>query len=135
MRHRLRPLEIAVVICGLGLALVGLVSLGAGRDQLTASDDGSTTSPSQPSSGQVSVAIVDFAFAPADLSVTAGSTITWTNDDAFAHSVVSDGDGPLVSDDLTEGRSYEHTFDQPGTYAYICGIHNSMTGTVTVVTP
>ena len=82
-------------------------------------------------SGPAAVAIADFAFAPPDLSVPAGTTVTWTNNDPLGHSVVA-GDDSFASDDLGDGATFEFTFDEPGEYPYICGIHPSMTGTVTV---
>ena len=75
--------------------------------------------------------IQDFAFSPETVTVKVGNAITWTNGDGFAHSVKS-ADGSFVSQDLQEGQSFTTTFTAPGTHAYICGIHNSMTGTVVV---
>lgn len=77
------------------------------------------------------VAIVDFAFGPAELSVTAGSTITWTNDDDVAHSVVS-ADAVLASPEMDQGATYEMTLDEAGTVDYYCDIHQYMKGTITV---
>ena len=56
---------------------------------------------------------------------------TWTNRDGTAHSVKSD-DGSFVSQDLDPGQTFTATFKTPGTFAYVCGIHSSMTGTVVV---
>jgi plastocyanin len=77
------------------------------------------------------VVIADFAFADQATTVTAGSTVTWTNTDAFAHSVIG-ADGSFTSEPLATGDAFAHTFDAPGTFAYICGIHPSMTGSVVV---
>ena len=60
-----------------------------------------------------------------------GTTVTWKNDDSATHRIKS-GDGTFDSKDLKDGDSFEHTFDTAGTFAYICGIHPSMKGTVTV---
>jgi plastocyanin len=79
------------------------------------------------------VAIVDFAFDPAELTVPAGTTVTWTNEDDSPHSIQDDSElGADESADLGPGDSFELTYDEPGTYAYLCGIHNYMTGSVTV---
>lgn len=78
-----------------------------------------------------SVAIAGFAFDQPTTTVAVGTTITWTNADSFAHSVVARDDA-FTSDDLATGVTFSHTFDAPGTYAYICGIHPSMAGTVVV---
>ena len=78
-----------------------------------------------------SVAIADFAFSPPALTVAAGSTVTWTNNDNFGHSVVAT-DGSFASSSLDSGVAFDFTFATPGEYAYVCGIHPEMTGTVTV---
>ena len=82
-------------------------------------------------SGPAAVAIADFAFSPPNLSVSAGTTVTWTNTDPLGHSVVA-GDDSFASGDLAGGATFEFTFEEPGEYPYMCGIHPSMTGTVTV---
>ena len=79
------------------------------------------------------VTIKGFAFAPAAITVKVGTTVTWTNQDADAHTVTSqDNGGPLSSAALNTGQSYSFKFTKPGTYAYLCTIHPFMTATVTV---
>jgi plastocyanin len=78
-----------------------------------------------------SVTIADFAFAPPTVTVPLGTTVTWTNADPLGHSVVA-GDGSFVSDTLDSGATFQFTFDAPGRFTYICGIHREMSGTVTV---
>lgn len=90
---------------------------------------GATTAPA--AGAGTPVAIKDFAFAPQTVTVKVGGAVTWTNGDGFAHSVKS-ADGSFVSKDIEQGQSYSATFATAGTFAYICGIHNSMTGTVVV---
>ncbi len=77
------------------------------------------------------VLIKNFAFSPAALTVRVGTTVTWTNQDADAHTVTS-RTGPLNSPTLDTGKSYRYTFTKPGTYQYLCTIHPFMTATVTV---
>jgi plastocyanin len=108
-------------------AVVGLLVFGAcgGDDDDTPGDAGAA------GGGGDAVAITDFNYEPADLEVEAGTTVTFTNEDGFAHTVTAK-DKSFDSGNLDEGATFEHTFDEPGTYAYLCAIHNSMTGTVTV---
>ena len=87
--------------------------------------------PSAAATGPAAVTIADFTFGPGDLSVPAGSTVTWTNDDPFPHTLVAT-DGSFTSPELASGDQFEFTFEAAGTYVYVCGIHPSMTGTVTV---
>ena len=78
------------------------------------------------------VRIAGFEFQPPELSVAVGSCVTWTNEDDTTHTVRDTADGVIGSSDLGQGDPYTATFDQPGTYDYICTIHTNMTGTVTV---
>lgn len=78
-----------------------------------------------------SVAIVDYAYSPGAITVEAGDTVTWTNtgQDPKGHTVTGSG---FDSGTLAPGTTFSHTFSGPGTFAYVCSIHPSMHGTVTV---
>lgn len=79
------------------------------------------------------VSIKNFAFSPVNISVKAGTKVTWTNNDSAAHTVTeTDGKTGPSSDNLNNGDSYSFTFTKPGIYHYDCAIHPNMTGTVTV---
>jgi plastocyanin len=107
------------------VGVAALVSVGLG---IYWADHYETTSAA---SAPASVAITDFAFAPPGLTVARGTTVTWTNDDPFGHSVVA-ADGSFTSDDLGSGESFRFAFDTAGEFGYVCGIHPEMVGTVTV---
>ena len=81
-----------------------------------------------------SVVIKGFKFVPADLKIKKGTTVTWRNEDGAAHTVESSDSNNkvLLSDDLSDGDTFTHTFDDVGSFNYLCGIHRSMKGTVTV---
>jgi amicyanin len=79
------------------------------------------------------VHIKNFAFSPATVTVKAGSTVVWTNDDGIQHDVTFDGGG-IKSATLNHNDTFSHTFPTAGTYHYICSIHPFMHGTV-IVTP
>jgi plastocyanin len=81
--------------------------------------------------GADAVAIANFAFSPATLTVTAGTTVTWTNRDTDAHTVTTPS-GPLHSPAMPTGATFSYTFTRAGTYHYLCTIHPFMTATVTV---
>jgi len=79
-----------------------------------------------------SITIANFAFNPPTLTVKVGTTVTWTNTDSATHTVTW-ADGSPASGSLTVGgTAYTRTFDSPGTFAYACGIHPAMKGTVVV---
>lgn len=84
-----------------------------------------------PGSGVMEISIVDFNFDPAEMEVPVGTTVRWTNNDSFDHNVRAD-DGTFESETLGGGDTYEFTFETAGTFSYICGIHPSMQGTITV---
>ncbi|HZR35580.1 MAG TPA: OmpA family protein [Nevskia sp.] len=76
------------------------------------------------------VTIVKFSFDPETITVPAGSTVTWTNQDMDTPHTVKFADG--MSGTLKQGASYSKTFRTPGTYTYQCGVHPYMKGTVIV---
>ncbi|MDQ2710222.1 MAG: cupredoxin domain-containing protein, partial [Actinomycetota bacterium] len=80
------------------------------------------------------VAIQNFTFAPASVTVKAGTTVTWTNQDQDPHTVTSMNNGALKSPTLNHGEAFHYTFTTPGRFEYLCTIHPFMTATV-VVTP
>lgn len=80
------------------------------------------------------IAIKDMAFSPASATVKKGAPLTWTNDDNTNHAIASaEGESGLHSPQLKPGESYTYTFTKTGTYKYVCALHPSMTGTITVV--
>ena len=90
------------------------------------------------------VQISGYSFSPSTLTISVGDSVTWTNMDSAPHTVTSDSGSELDSGTLsgsssggyysssTVGGSYSHTFATAGTYAYHCGIHASMEGTIVV---
>jgi plastocyanin len=85
--------------------------------------------PAQPVTASNMVTIKNFAFSPASLTIKAGTTVTWTNQDSASHTISS---ASFSSGNLATGDKFQFTFTNPGTYAYSCGIHPSMQGTITV---
>jgi plastocyanin len=91
-----------------------------------------------PSATPVATSTVDlppsYRFAPAAITVPAGTTVTWTNDDHFTHSVqFLDGGLPAAPNVMDPGQSTSFTFATPGVYHYQCHLHpHDMQGSVTV---
>jgi plastocyanin len=77
------------------------------------------------------VAIKGFAFTPQVLTVSAGTTVTWTNQDDDPHTVTAN-DKSFHSAALDTDDAFSFTFTKPGTYAYFCSLHPHMTGKVIV---
>jgi plastocyanin len=82
-------------------------------------------------SASVEVKIDNFSFGPASLTVAAGTTVTWTNNDDVPHTVVSD-DKAFKSKALDTDDKFSYTFTKPGTYNYFCSVHPKMTAKVVV---
>ena len=76
-------------------------------------------------------------FIPADVTISVGDTVTWSNDDTAAHTVTSgiasEGpDGIFDSSLFMAGTTFEHTFNEAGEFDYFCMVHPWMTGRVQV---
>jgi len=115
-----------------GVVLAGVVALSAVC--ITAFGGGnagdSQQEPVISDEAQVPVTIQGFTFQPDDLTVGVGTEIVWENRDGAPHTAT--GEGEFDSGQLERGDSYTFTFDEPGTYEYICEIHPYMTATIVV---
>jgi LPXTG-motif cell wall-anchored protein len=77
------------------------------------------------------VTIDDFAFSPSSVTIDVGDTVTWTNRDPTQHSATAE-DGSFDTGLLRRGQSGSHTFDEAGTFRYVCTPHPNMKGTIIV---
>ncbi len=77
------------------------------------------------------VKIDDYKFAPARLTVKAGTTVTWRNEDDSPHTVAS-STRVFKSKALDTDDAFSFTFTEPGTYEYFCSLHPHMTATIVV---
>ncbi|WP_187619262.1 cupredoxin family copper-binding protein [Paraburkholderia sp. UCT2] len=77
------------------------------------------------------IVIKNFMFSPMELTIKAGTTVTWKNLDGEPHSVVNDA-GLFRSAALDQDDTYQFKFDKPGVYKIFCGIHPNMKATITV---
>ena len=81
--------------------------------------------------GTNEVWIQGMAFSPSSITVTAGTTITWTNKDGVPHTVTSNT-GLFDSGTINPNGTYSHLFSTAGTFSYKCSLHPSMTASVAV---
>jgi plastocyanin len=88
-------------------------------------------SPSASASAGPVVHIKDFAYNPTPITVYVGDYVTFVNDDDEAHTVTAK-DKSFDSEGLDGGKSWEHVFTKPGTYAYFCELHPYMKATIVV---
>ena len=115
----LRRVFLGVLASGIALVLGACGSDDSSTPAAAAADRG----------GAATVVIEDLAFEPETLEVKVGDTVTWTwKDGAVTHDVKGDD---FKSEVLSEG-TFQHQFEKPGTYDYVCTLHPNMTGTIEV---
>jgi plastocyanin len=73
-----------------------------------------------------------YSFSPATLTITKGTTVTWTNKSDAPHTVTSDNNAFTGSGNLAENQTFQMTFTTAGTFTYHCAIHSYMKATITV---
>ena len=81
--------------------------------------------------GAAVLKIAQYKFATDTVTITAGRTVVWVNDDVAEHTVTFDGTEP-GSPTIAPGGTFSHRFDKPGTYAYHCTPHPFMKAVVIV---
>jgi len=118
-----RRRRIALLLGAVGVASLLAVVL----PELTAIGEEVVTAAASPATVQID----NFAFAPATLTVTAGTTVTWKNDDDSPHRV-TDKKRTFTSAALDTGDTFSHTFAAPGEYPYFCSLHPYMVGKIVV---
>src|SRR5688500_5644272 len=105
------------------VAGVAVTACGAG-DKNDATDAGQSPN----------VRILNYEYKPQKLTVKPGTAVTWTNEDTAIHDVKDTS--PLntpKSKEMGKGDTFSITYASPGSYSYICAIHQYMTGSVEVV--
>jgi plastocyanin len=118
------------------LLAAGLCTLLPSENPAGAADAPATTASAAP----VVVHTKDFAYKPLELTVPAGTTVTFVNDDDSAHTVtaVTKGDDkkPIFdSGNMDKGQKWSFTFKKPGTYQYVCLYHAFMKAKIVVTEP
>jgi plastocyanin len=105
-----------------------------------------TTQTAAPSGPTVRLKLLQFD--PSPLTVKAGTTVTWLEDEDITHTVTSgavtgvdassglragqEPDGLFDHRLTSKGQSFSFRFAKPGTYSYFCSIHQGMNATVVV---
>ena len=73
------------------------------------------------------------SLSPSSLTVPAGSSVMWKNDDSLTHTVVgNDGDKGFDSKDIGAGKTFSTIFGKPGTFTYSCSLRSTVVGTIVV---
>lgn len=134
-----RKLLVAVIVLLIVIVAVVIVVIahGNGKSKTTDTMKGMNMSTSNATSSGSNattneVAIENFAFSPANITVKVGTTVTWTNKDSTQHTVTIDSGAGPHSQPLAQGDTYSFTFSKAGTYSYHCSIHPTMQAKVVV---
>jgi plastocyanin len=123
---RRRKMKKFKLICVLVVMLAAALALGAAaRSSLAGSASDKPASAAE-------IKIDNFSFGPATITVPAGTTITWKNNDDVPHVVSSDDNKMFKSKALDTDDRFSFTFTNPGTYNYYCAIHPKMTAKIVV---
>jgi plastocyanin len=140
--HRFRPIPLlAIATFLLGLAACAgepAASVAAEESAAAESHAGMSMAASEGDGGAGgdTVVISGFSFGD-DITVAAGTTVTFQNDDDAAHTVTEGTDGTAAEgaafdEEVAGGESVEITFDEAGTFDVTCRFHPDMQMTVTV---
>jgi plastocyanin len=146
-RYQGRPWQRIRLALSAGLLTVLVAGLSACASPASGAPPAQTTETAPPTeatapaaspteaTGQVQIVMRNVAFMPKEITVPVGTTVVWTNQDSFEHTVTSGTRGNpsgLFDTRVAAGGSFSFTFDKAGTYSYYCSIHSGMNGTVVV---
>ena len=117
-------LKFIILIC------IVLISASCGK-----SKNSSYTAPAPPPNNSPEVSMYNMAFSPASLTVAKGTTVKWTNNDSYPHTVTSNDGTTFNSNSIAAAGTFSYTANVAGTFNYHCTIHGTaMSGTL-IVTP
>jgi len=138
----------SVLIAGVAFSplLSGQFHLAYAQDNATTMTSGNMTGNATGASGADSVTISPGSsvpsngkfFVPETLTVSKGTTVTWTNGDSTLHTVTSgspeagNSGSEFDSSYLAAGKTFQHPFNTAGTFDYYCTLHPFMKGKVVV---
>ncbi len=117
--------KIIIVIGLIILAIGGFLILTKNKPSISPESSPQPTVEISPNTVEIS----NFAFNPSEITVKKGTTVTWINKDTATHKIKSD---TFNSEDLNQGGTFNFTFENTGSFDYVCGIHPSMTGNIKV---
>ncbi len=120
------------------LFAVAVAALGAGCGSSNSS--GSSSNPASPSSSastgtpvsivQGATRLTTTAYSPNPLTISRGTSVTFTNNDSITHTATASG--TFDTGAISPGSSQTVTLQSAGTVTYRCTIHPGMTGTIIV---
>ena len=121
----------------IALLLLLVLAAGCGEEKASpgsGSAGGTATDAASASGGNtVKVAMKDILFVPEKITARVGQTVVWTNEDDIVHNVKAGKGADFASKTVSKGETYKTKLTKAGTINYVCTIHPSQRGTITVV--
>jgi plastocyanin len=120
------------------ISLLALAAVGCAEDSANQYEKAGTTatdggSPTAEAVKPIEIVIDNFTFSPAELTIAAGTKVTWVNHDDVPHTATSTAKPrSFASGTLDTDEKFSHVFTTPGTYEYFCAVHPKMTGRIIV---
>ncbi|MGI6678952.1 MAG: cupredoxin domain-containing protein [Dehalobacterium sp.] len=124
--------KIKMLFCGMLILILAFAMIGCASSTNEGTDTPETTAPpssNDPDPNTNTVYIKDYKYQPGEITIDTGETITWINEDSVGHNVAAD---TFECDILQKGESFSYTFNETGTFDYICTPHPFMKGKVIV---
>lgn len=112
-----------------GTDVTTYLGFGLSRDVAAATPVASSADPAG-----VAISILEYAFDAPTVEIPIGTTVTWTNDGGVIHTTTST-DGLWDSGILSSGDEFTYTFDEAGSFDYVCSLHPTMVGEIVVTEP
>ena len=135
MRIFNRVLGIILVLTMLLLLLIA-VSCTNGSDQTVSGTENGQDDTNAQNGDEIQIEMRGFKFNPDMVTIKQGTTVTWTNKDGTAHTVVSgvrdNKSGLFDSGNISSGATFSYTFNEKGTFDYFCEPHSGMDGIIVV---
>ena len=124
---------------GITLSLLIIFTVACGNSKPKATPTPAPTPTPELAAGVPFVNLEISNFQHKSVTIEKGTTVIWTNTDLALHTTaerVPRGD-PVRWDSkrLAKGKTFRHAFNEVGEYPYMCGVHNTMIGKITVVEP
>ena len=128
-----------VVICSVvAVIFAACTNFGGAATETSGTQDGGTSKSSasasraeQPEANEVQIVIENFAFVPSEITIAAGTNVTWINKDEAPHTATST-DKKFNSGGLDTEDKYSFVFNEKGEFPYFCALHSHMTASITV---
>lgn len=127
-RRLLLPVLFTAIAIAIGSSLIVLLS----GDASGGAPQASSSAPAAAANRAVTIDISDFKYGPVNVTVKAGTKVSWINHDAAPHTATAAGAGGFDTGTLKKGDEKTLELGKPGTHSYICEFHPFMKGTVTV---